>query len=197
MNYLAHLFLAEDNAESRIGNLLGDFVKGPLENYKTRYSENILKGIRTHRKVDRFTDTHSIYRKSKHRLSQIHCHFSGIIIDIFYDHFLAKNWLDFSPEPLEKFANNIYTVLENNRDILPEKLQNSLTRMSLENWLVVYREIEGINLTLQRLSRRIKRANHLVIAQDELRKNYAEIESDFLNFFPEIINYVETNRSYF
>ncbi|AFY78402.1 MAG: DUF479 domain-containing protein [Hydrococcus sp. C42_A2020_068] len=197
MNYLAHLFLAEDTPESRIGNLLGDFVKGSLERYKTHYSESILKGIETHRRVDFFTDTHYFYKESKQRLSKIHRHFSGVIIDIFYDHFLAKNWSQFSKESLEEFADKIYKILEKNRNILPERLQRNLPVMISENWLVLYKKIEGIDLACQRLSRRIKRANSLALAQDELLKNYDEIELDFLSFFPEIINYVETNRPYF
>lgn len=197
MNYLAHLFLAEDTPESRIGNLLGDFVKGSLERYKTHYSESILKGIGTHRRVDYFTDTHYFYKKSKQRLSKIHRHFSGVIIDIFYDHFLAKNWSQFSKESLEEFADKIYKILEKNREILPERLQRNLPIMISENWLVLYKNIKGIDLACKRLSRRIKRENSLALAQNELLQNYDEIELDFLSFFPEIINYVETNRPYF
>jgi acyl carrier protein phosphodiesterase len=197
MNYLAHLFLAEDTTESLIGNLLGDFVKGSLETPKNCYSENILKGIRTHRKIDYFTDTHIIHRKSRQRLSKIHRHFTGVIIDIFYDHFLAKNWLFFSNKSLEQFIEKTYQSLEKNRDILPEKLNRAIPLMIAENWLILYQTIEGIDLVCRRLSRRIKRRNHLILAQNELRQSYEEIESDFLIFFPELINYVETNRTYF
>jgi acyl carrier protein phosphodiesterase len=194
MNYLAHLFLAEDTVESLIGNLLGDFVKGSLDSNKERYSEHILKGIETHRKADSFTDTHCIFRRSKQRLSKIHRHFSGVIIDIFYDHFLAKNWQNFSNISLESFAIKIYNVLETNRDILPGRLNRNLPFMISENWLVLYRDIEGIALTFRRLSRRIKRENHLALAQNELKLNYDELEADFLAFFPEIISYIKTNK---
>jgi acyl carrier protein phosphodiesterase len=191
MNYLAHLFLAEDTAESLIGNLLGDFVKGSLESHKERYSESILKGIETHRKADSFTDTHCIFRRSKHRLSKIHRHFTGVIIDIFYDHFLAKNWQLFSDMSLEDFASKVYQILEINRHILPGKLNKNLPIMISENWLVLYKSLEGIELTLQRLSGRIKRENNLLLAQDELKLNYDELEADFLAFFSEIISYIK------
>jgi acyl carrier protein phosphodiesterase len=194
MNYLAHLFLAEDTAESLIGNLLGDFVKGSLESHKERYSESILKGIETHRKADSFTDTHCIFRRSKQRLSKIHRHFTGVIIDIFYDHFLAKNWKHFSDMSLEDFASKVYHILETNRHILPGKLNKNLPIMISENWLVLYKSLEGIELTLQRLSGRIKRENNLLLAQDELKLNYDEFEADFLAFFPEIVNYIKTER---
>jgi acyl carrier protein phosphodiesterase len=194
MNYLAHLYLAEDTPESLIGNLLGDFVKGSLETNQTRYCREILKGIKTHRQVDFFTDTHLIYRKSKQRLNKIHRHFSGVIIDIFYDHFLAKNWSLFSFESLEEFSQKIYRVLENNRLILPEKMQRLLPVMKAENWLVLYRDIRGIELTFNRLSRRVKRENNLLLAREDLEQNYQEIESDFLAFFPQTIDYVRQNR---
>jgi len=197
MNYLAHLFLAEETAESWIGNLLGDFVKGSLESQKPHYCESILKGIRTHRQVDNFTDRHFIFKRSKQRIINKYHHFSSIIIDIFYDHFLAKNWTSFSHETLEDFAAKIYQVLEINQGILPERLQQALPKMIVENWLVLYREPDGVGLTCQRLSRRIKRANNLDLAQKELIANYSEIEKDFFSFFPEIIKFVETNRSYF
>jgi acyl carrier protein phosphodiesterase len=194
MNYLAHLYLAEDTPESCIGNLLGDFVKGALTNYHFRYSQEILKGIETHRKVDCFTDTHIIYRKSKQRLNKVHRHFSGVIIDIFYDHFLAKNWSFFSSESLDEFSQKVYRILENNRLILPEKMQRLLPAMKAENWLVLYRDVRGIELTFKRLSRRVKRENNLLLAIEDLEHNYVEIESDFLIFFPQAIDYVRQNR---
>lgn len=194
MNYLAHLYLAEDTPESCIGNLLGDFVKGSLENHQFRYSQEILKGIKTHRQVDFFTDTHLVYRKSKQRLNKIHRHFSGVIIDIFYDHFLAKNWSFFASDSLELFSQNIYRILENNRLILPERMQRVLPVMKAENWLVLYRDFPGIELTFQRLSRRVKRENNLLLAIEDLEQNYVEIEADFLAFFPQAIDFVRQNR---
>jgi acyl carrier protein phosphodiesterase len=194
MNYLAHLYLAEDTPESCIGNLLGDFVKGTLANYHFRYSQEILKGIETHRKVDCFTDTHIIYRESKQRLNKVHRHFSGVIIDIFYDHFLAKNWSFFSSESLDEFSQKIYRILDNNQLILPEKIQRFLPAMKAENWLVLYRDFPGIELTFKRLSRRVKRENNLFLAIDDLEQNYVEIETDFLAFFPQAIDYVRQNR---
>jgi acyl carrier protein phosphodiesterase len=197
MNYLAHLFLAEPSPESIIGNLLGDFVKGCLENYQDIYSEEIIKGIRTHRKIDIFTDHHQICQQSKHRIMENRKRLSGIIVDICYDHFLACNWWKFSHVNLDIFINNIYNILGENQHILPVRLQKSLPYMIRENWLLSYQYFDGIDLTFQRLSRRLKRVNNLGTAGEELINNYSQLEADFLLFFPELITYVETNRDYF
>ncbi|MDJ0599631.1 MAG: acyl carrier protein phosphodiesterase [Crocosphaera sp.] len=205
MNYLAHLLLAENTPDSRIGNLLGDFMKGRIDQENSPYSSGIIKGIKTHFKVDEFTDKHEIFKQSKKRIYQSQGRFSGVLIDIFYDHFLAKNWHLFSSEKLETFADNIYIILQKNHNILPERLQLILPRIILENWLVSYGKIEGITRTCQRLSKRIKRPNNCAhrgadlfeIAHHDLQQNYQELEKDFLSFFPELVKYVNTNRHTF
>lgn len=194
MNYLAHLFLAESTPESQIGNFLGDFVKGPLDLHQHCYSEDILKGIATHRQVDYFTDTHAIYLQSRRTLGHRYRRFSGIIIDISYDHFLANHWLHFSDTRLDDFVNNFYSVLQENQTILPAKLRASLPQIVAENWLASYQTLAGIRLTFERLSRRLKRENPLACACDELLENYSTLEADFLQFFPEAIAYVATIR---
>ncbi|ACB53968.1 DUF479-containing protein [Crocosphaera subtropica ATCC 51142] len=205
MNYLAHLLLAENTPESRIGNLLGDFVKGRIDPKISPYSQDIIKGIKTHLKVDQFTDNHEIFKRSKQRIYHSQGRFSGVLIDVFYDHFLANNWQLFSSEKLEIFADNTYTILRKNYYQLPEKLQLILPRIILENWLVSYRKIEGIKRTCQRLAQRIKRPNNCAhrradlfeIAHYDLQENYQELESDFLLFFPKLVKYVNTNRHTF
>ena len=191
MNYLAHLLLAKNTPESQIGNLLGDFVKGNLEQYKTIYNHEIIEGIKTHRQVDYFTDTHPIYLRSKHRINKSHRRLAGIIIDICYDHFLANNWHLFSYEELDIFVEKIYFILENNQEILPDRLKKILPKIIRDNWLCSYKNMSGVNLTFMGLSKRLKRENNLASAGNELIKNYPALESDFLIFFPEVINYVK------
>ena len=197
MNYLAHLLLAEKYPESQIGNLLGDFVKGSLEEYQNIYSESILKGIRTHRQVDSFTDQHRVYIRSKRRISNNQRHFSGIIIDVCYDHFLANHWDKFCQETLEDFVDQVYDILKENQKILPERLQTILPIIVSEDWLCSYKNAEALSLTFKRLSSRFKRENKLDTAQDEFLSNYSELESDFLIFFPELVSYVNKNRQDF
>ena len=190
MNYLAHLFLAKNSPESRIGNLLGDFLKGNLEGYKTVYSREIIEGVKTHRLVDSFSDRHPIYLQSKRRICSTNRRFAGIIVDVCYDHFLANHWEKFSQQSLERFIADVYQILAENQNILPVKLQAAVPLMIEEDWLSCYQNIEGISLTLTRIGRRFKRGNYLVNAGEELVNNYAELESDFLIFFPKLINFV-------
>jgi len=187
MNYLAHLLLAEPSSESLIGNLLGDFVKGPLKELEACYSAGIVGGIAMHRQVDVFTDTHAIYRRSKRRIRDRYGLVSGIIIDVSYDHFLTNHWHSFSQDPLESFIAKIYNLLRENQAVLPEKLQQVLPKLIAENWLASYRDLADLRLTFLRISRRFKRETNLAQAVDGLLDNYAEIESDFLDFFPELM----------
>ena len=192
MNYLAHLFLAEPSADSMIGNLLGDFIKGPVHNYETKYNPDILQGIITHRQIDYFTDRHRICKQSKQRINPNLSRYSGIIIDICYDHFLSCHWNQFTSENLNDFINHVYLILQENQAILPANLQKALPSMISQNWLKSYQEIAGIDLTFHRISKRLTRKNNLAMASQELINNYRELEADFLTFFPELINYVQT-----
>ena len=192
MNYLAHLFLSDGTPESLIGNLLGDFVKGSIENI---YSLKIIEGIYLHRKIDSFTDSHPIFRSSKRLIALDRQRFSGIMIDVFYDHFLAKNWSNYSSIPLPDFTNHVYQVLLENQKILPERLKNILPDMIAHDWLASYRETSTINRAINGISRRIKRKNNLFGGVEELLLNYQQLQSDFSIFFPELINYSLTVSS--
>lgn len=192
MNYLAHLFLAGPDPDARIGNLLGDFIKGPLSESATGYSEGIVAGIKLHRQIDAFTDTHRIYRESKRRLYSGQGRFSGIIVDICYDHFLANHWPKFSECQLSDFVADIYGLLESHQQILPTRLQQVLPKMVAEDWLGSYKTLSGLSLTFARLARRLQRENHLPTAVDDIANNYEELESDFISFFPEAIGYTRS-----
>ena len=192
MNYLAHLFLSDGTPESLIGNLLGDFVKGSIENI---YSLKIIEGIYLHRKIDSFTDSHPIFRSSKRLIALDRQRFSGIMIDVFYDHFLANNWSNYSSIPLTDFTNHVYQVLLENQKILPDRLKNILPDMIAHDWLASYRETSTIDRAINGISRRIKRKNNLFGGVEELFLNYQQLQSDFSIFFPELINYSLTASS--
>jgi acyl carrier protein phosphodiesterase len=191
MNYLAHLYLAEDSADSIIGNLLGDFVKGRLDD---RYGEEIVRGITTHRKVDSFTDSHELILSSKRLVSAERRRFSGIIVDLGFDHFLARNWSEYSSVDLGVFTEKIYDLLKDNENLLPDGLKSVVPRMVEEDWLGSYKEVEGVGKALDRIARRFKRENKLGGAVEELVKNYKELEENFRAFFPQLISYVESYR---
>lgn len=187
MNYLAHIYLSDNTDESMLGNFLGDFVNKSLEN---NFEYSIREGIFMHRKLDSFTDSNLVFLESKKRISNLNRRFAGVLIDMFYDHFLAKNWSQYSPIALEEYADNFYSMLEKFSYCLPDKLTKRLPYMIEENWLLSYKDISGIKVPLERISRRFSESAHpLVNPSDELIKNYESLESDFKKFFPCAIEY--------
>ncbi len=187
MNFLAHVYLSHDTEESIIGNLLGDFVKGRPEQH---YDGEILKWIKIHRKIDFYTDSHAVVRSSKRLISQKRRRFSGIIVDIGFDHYLAKNWHEFSDEDFPKFVNKVYSILDTNNSILPPRLLALLPRLFSEDWFNMYRSLDGIDYVFNRMSKRIKRENTLAGSVDEITNNYSELEERFFRFFPDVIDFV-------
>lgn len=195
MNYLAHLYLAENTTDSRIGNFLGDFVKGDIAQHESVYAPGILQGIKEHRQIDSFIDRHPSFIQSKRRLGKKYRLVSGIIIDVLADHFLIQHWQRFSPhEDFETFLLNNYRMLRQSASILPTRLQRILPRIIEENWLRSYETLQGVELTLIRLSKRLKRQNTLPEALQDIQTHYRELETDFLIFFPDLIRYVEEIR---
>jgi acyl carrier protein phosphodiesterase len=187
MNFLAHLYLAK-NPQGQIGNFIADAIKG--KQYR-HLPLKIQKGIIHHRAIDTYTDQHPIVRRSKQRLNPKYRHFKGVIIDIFYDHFLAKNWHQYSSISLEKFSQEHYQLLENNFDILPKKTQHLLPYMKEQNWLYNYRSMEGISQILWGMNKRTKGISQMDLAQEDLKNNYFEFEEDFTQFFKELMQYSE------
>ena len=186
MNFLAHIYLSGENTELMLGNFLGDFVKG--NKYKL-FNPEIQKGILLHRHIDTFTDANVIVRKSKRRLHERYRHYDGIIIDIFYDHFLAKNWHHYSAIPLDIYAQGFYNLMHTNLDILPEKARNLLPYMEQYNWLYNYQFMEGMESVLQGMNRRTKMISKMDLAIEDLQVHYTEFENDFRAFFKELINF--------
>lgn len=187
MNYLAHIYLSDNNDESMLGNFLGDFVNKSLEN---NFEYSIKSGIFMHRKLDSFTDSNPIFLESKKRISSLNRRFAGVLIDMFYDHFLAKNWSEYSSISLEEYADNFYSILKRFSYCLPDKLTTRMPFMIEENWLVSYREINGIEKSLERISWRFSKSKHSLLNPiDELIRNYESLELDFKSFFPYAIEY--------
>jgi acyl carrier protein phosphodiesterase len=189
VNYLAHLFLADYTPESWVGAMLGDFVKGAAKN---NYAPVIQRNIELHRRIDSFTDAHPIVRMSKTVVSAERRRFAGVLLDIFFDHYLAKHWQQFSQIPLHSFTTNVYAALGQHYEILPERLQRMLPFMRAEDWLGSYARLEWIELTLQRMARRLRRSDPLASGVMELHHNYAQFEANFLAFFPAVQSFVDT-----
>lgn len=186
MNFLAHIYLSGNNENILLGNFFADSIHGSKY---LDYPPEIQKGILLHRFIDSFTDSHPIYRQSKHRLHENYGHYSGVIMDIIYDHFLAKNWPRYSTISLENYADDFYKLLEKNFANLPERTQNMMPYMIEQNWLVTYKTIAGIEKILFQMDYRTKHRANMPQAVNELKQFYTEFESEFTAFFKEL----ETN----
>lgn len=188
MNYLAHIYLSGSNEQVAIGNFIADGIRG--KRY-TSYSKDIQAGILLHRKIDSFTDAHPIVRQSTQRLHQNHSHYSGVIVDIIYDHFLAKNWQRYSDVPLERYVQDFYQTLERYAAILPSRIHHIIPHMTQQNWLLSYAKVEGIQRVLKGMDKRTKFASQMYKATNELKHYYSEFEVEFTAFFEELMAYSE------
>lgn len=165
---------------------MADSIRG---NQYEAYPTEIRKGILLHRAIDSFTDTHPIYRQSKHRLHEKYGHYSGVIMDIFYDHFLAKNWKKYSDEKLEVYAEHFYNLLKNNYEILTERTKGMIPYMIGRNWLVSYASIEGLEMILFQMDHRTKNRVAMHESIIELQQFYTEFENEFQLFFEALQHY--------
>jgi acyl carrier protein phosphodiesterase len=189
MNFLAHLYLSESNENLIIGNFIADAVKGKKHQ---NYPKEIQAGILLHREIDTYTDNHPIVKKSMHRLNERYRHYDGVIIDIIYDHYLAKNWQKYSNIPLELYAENMYTLLSKNSPNFPQRAQHILPYMIEYNWLVSYASLDGIERVLIGMNKRTKGISKMNLAIDDLKLHYNELEKDFTLFFEDLLQFTET-----
>jgi acyl carrier protein phosphodiesterase len=186
MNFLAHLFLSGDDRELQFGNFIADAVKG---NDMNDFPDLIRKGILLHREIDTFTDTHPVFRQSRKRLSSKYDKISGIIVDIYYDHYLARNWSEYSSRDIKKYVASAYLNLVLKFDLLPPRSKRILPFMITQNWLVGYADFDVLRKVFRGMSRRSGYLARMEYAVDDLVEDYQLFESDFREFFPEIVRH--------
>ena len=183
MNFLAHIYLSGDNPQVILGNFFADSIKG--SKYK-EYPPDVQKGIILHRAIDYFTDSHATVRLSTARLFDRYSHYSGVIVDMYYDHFLAANWELYSKVPLEDFTADFYKLLEDNYELLPRNVQKFMPYMIQHNWLLNYATIEGVGRILAQMSTRTKFESHMEFATEELEEHYELFQIEFTSYFEEL-----------
>ena len=184
MNFLAHIVLSGDQSKVMVGNFIGDFVKG--RNLSDRFEPEVVTGIELHRGIDEFTDDHAVVMESKSRLRAKYRHYAPVIVDVFYDHFLAKEWSFYHKLPLDAFAKQTYDTLYRFKNILPEDVMQMLPYMTHGNWLLNYSKVEGIQRTLTGMSRRTKFDSKMDESVDDLREHYEAFQKEFEQFFPQL-----------
>ena len=186
MNFLAHLYLSQNNTNIMIGNFIADHIKG---NNFSHFSEEIQQGILLHRKIDSFTDAHQVVRKSKRRLHERYRHYDGVIIDIFFDHYLAKNWKDYSAIPFEIYTAAINTFFNKKTPELPEKSQQFIQYMIEYDILFNYQYTDGSEKVLNGMNRRTKGKSKMNLAIEDLKELDAQFDADFKLFFKDLITF--------
>jgi acyl carrier protein phosphodiesterase len=194
MNYLAHIYLSGKEPQVILGNFMADSIKG---NQYKNYPKQIQKGILLHRHIDSTTDAHPSFRNSTKRLHANYGHYSGIIVDIFYDHFLAKNWNDYETISLEEFTNKSYQLFKENHALLTPQTQYMLPYMVKNNWFYNYQYLEGIADTLTGMNRRTKNKSGMDKATYELMEYYEAFEADFRVVFKTLMQRSEKFIKYF
>jgi acyl carrier protein phosphodiesterase len=187
MNFLAHIYLSGDSRELLIGNFIGDYVKG--RDYE-KYPPAIREGILLHRKIDWFTDDHVVTKKAKKLVRDEYGHYAGIVIDIFYDHYLSANWDQFSDMPLREYVRNRYRLLDSGFSMFPVGVKTWFPYFIKSNWLEAYTSFHGLIMVFKRMSYRTSLPDHSEYAVEQLKENYEEMESYFDEFFEEIRSYV-------
>lgn len=193
MNFLAHAYVSGDDPEILVGNFAGDFIKG--RQALSGYPPGIAAGVMLHRAVDEYTDQHPVVRASKHRLRAGYRHYAGVIVDVFYDHFLAARWTEFHPEPLKDFAASVYHTMNQYRSILPARFNHVLRYMTQGNWLLGYQSVQGIRGALTGMASRTTHASGMENAADDLEEHYKAFDDEFTRFFPDLIRFTTEWRT--
>ena len=192
MNYLSHLFLADwvtsDPAEIA-GNMMGDFVKGRLQD---QYPAPVVRGLVMHREVDRFTDHHAQVQRCKALFPQGTRRYAGIALDIYFDHLLSRYWARFSDQQRSAFIQRQYTLLTEQSDWLPDELARLLPHMVADDWLGGYADLSATYSAIERTARYLRRPDGLLSALTILQRETALIDQAYLDFFPELLAFVET-----
>lgn len=188
MNFLAHTYLSGDNDQVKVGNFIGDWIKG---NEHNKYPADIQKGILLHRKIDSFTDNHPIVKKSKSRLINEYQKYAGIIIDIFYDYFLASNWKNYSNLELSDFTAQLNQCLVANMHYLPLDLKEFIPSFMRRKWMESYATLSGIEKVLQGMSKHTSLPDRTYDAMIILRSHQDEFNQEFTEYFPQLVQYVE------
>ena len=187
MNYLAHLHLGGDAPAQLLGSLYGDFVKGPLDG---RWPADIEAAIRLHRRIDAFTDSHPLQTRARARFPAERRRMAGMLLDLFFDHCLARDWADYAAQPLQHFTGRVYRVLAAEPE-LPGRLALMAPRMAAQDWLGSYREFRVLEQVIAGMQRRLSKPQLLDGSLIELERLYEPLSEDFRAFYPELMAFAE------
>ncbi len=192
MNFLAHLFLSGDDTELLVGNFMGDFVRSRQD---VEYTLGIQAGLKLHRHIDHFTDTHPIVRESVRLLQPLHRKYATVILDVFYDFLLTRNWALYTHKDLDAFIMHTYRTLEGYVDVMPPVLQQRLPHMIMDDWLTRYGRWDGLSIAFSQMKQKASVPEHFDHVVENLRAQLEPLDERFRQFFPDLLNHVEEIRT--
>lgn len=182
MNYLAHLHLGGQRPGQLLGSLYGDFVKGRLQG---QFAPEVEAAIQLHRRIDTYTDSHPRVSAALSRFSLTRRRYAGIVIDVFFDHCLARDWASTPDRPLQHFTADVYRVLAAEPQ-LPGRLAQIAPYMAADDWLGSYRDFQVLEQVLRGIARRLSQPEELTAAMGELERLYQPLSEDFRDFYPQL-----------
>jgi len=189
LNYLAHIFLSGNDSRLQIGNFIGDFVKG---NRLDAYPVTIRNGILLHRKIDTFTDSHEVVQETIALLRPAFGRYSGILVDMYFDYFLANNFTMYAPQTsLNRFAYRFYFSSLINYKYLPDRVKGFIFHFIFTNRLGKYASLEGLKSSLEIMTTYKVSAINSKKTIDFLIQNHEELGKRFHQFFPDLIEFVK------
>jgi acyl carrier protein phosphodiesterase len=191
MNWLAHVFLSEPSVEFQLGNLLADVVRGPR---RDALSGDFVRGAACHKAIDAFTDSHPVVKRSRARISSEHRRFSGVLVDVFYDYYLARDWQRYSAVALDAYTGAFYASAEPRLIALPPDARTMLERIIRYDLLGSYARVDGVQRALRRISSYLNSRWGKEFTLDrgvgDLLAHEAELAADFHEFFPSLQGHV-------
>ncbi len=188
MNFLAHVYLSGSDELIQLGNFSGDYVKGT--NFSS-FPEKVAVGLKMHRTIDSYTDSHPAFAESRKRLVPVYGRYAGVVVDIFYDHILATTWENYCDKPLIPYTRTFYYNMVRNFRYLPKEVKYFLPFVIQSGRLASYATTQGISEALTIMSRRTTLPDKTAAAINLLRADYNEFKSDFEVVFPFLIELVE------
>lgn len=183
MNFLAHALLAGDDPAMIVGGVTGDWIKGPLPG---ALPDDLARGVALHRAIDDFAETQTAFRRSRARVSEGRKRYSGVLVDVYYDHLLARNWAAVHHLPLKEYCASIYGHIRGRMHELPADSHPALERMADEDWLTSYASLEGLAAIFVRMSRRVRHPETMLQAEQELMADAEGFTEDFDEWFGEM-----------
>ncbi|MFA8299207.1 MAG: ACP phosphodiesterase [Hyphomicrobiales bacterium] len=191
MNFLAHTYLSGSFSDIMVGNFIADAVKG---NTIKQYSEEIIQGIMLHRKIDEYTDAHDVFRQVSNAIKPYFNRYSGVVVDIYFDHYLAVNWSMYSSTPLNRYVKKVYALMSKNFSILPVRIQRILPAMISQNWLENYAHFDDLQQVFNAMVKRANFTSNMEKGVEILKAYYADFQLSFNEFFPQIVDYIKEEQ---